>query len=426
MKLFMSYSHDDKHYVYELANRLRNQFRHEVWLDQELSGGELWWSTILDEIEACDCFIVVLTPLYTASNFCNTELTYALALNKVILPLLLKNCSSLPAGLRKIQYIDLRSLLSFEENLFRCIHALTQIEASRHSRGYQAQVSIARPLMPDIETISQEIGKPLLHKPAKGQATERDTAAPPQQENARQIFVTPLVEQQTKVIQPEQVQQKVVTQRISSIDEKQMQFVPAITVRDEHSGTQELVAFYIDAWPVTNIEYWRFLQQNNISPPPSWRRGSFPPEKAQHPVVGISWYEAMAYAQWANKRLPTSIEWKRAAQGGEKKPYPWGEEFDLQRCNTLESHNNTTTPVKQYETGISVYGVFDMAGNVWEWTLDEIKPRGLGRKDQEMKRILKGGSWKTFKGAAECTAQTSAWPNERFDDAGFRCVQSVN
>ena len=143
-------------------------------------------------------------------------------------------------------------------------------------------------------------------------------------------------------------------------------------------------------------------------------------------MTGISWYEAIAYARWAGKRLPAAAEWEKAARGIDGQRYPWGEVFDVQRCNTIESGQKTTTPVTQYQTGASVYGVLDMAGNVWEWTTDEIKPRGLGRQNQETKRVLKGGSWNTTKGSAECSEFTSAWPHEQLEDVGFRCVLSMD
>ncbi len=211
---------------------------------------------------------------------------------------------------------------------------------------------------------------------------------------------------------------------LTTSDEKLMYLIPASAFHFGSGEILELPDFYIDAWPVTNEEYQRFVVESNINSPPQWRKAKFLEKKAKHPVTGISWYEAMAYANWAGKRLPTAAEWEKAARGTDGRSYPWGEGFDIQRCNTIESGKKTTTPVTQYPTGISVYSISDMAGNVWEWTADEIQPRGLGRPVQEKKRVLKGGAWNTPKGSAECATFTSAWPHEQFENTGFRCALS--
>src|SRR5437870_4936603 len=109
MKLFISYSRDDKQYVHELAEAFKEETQHDVWLDRRLVGADRWWDTILDEIERCECFIVILTPRCVTSIFCNAELGYALDLGKPILPLLMKS-TDIPASLRSIQYIDIGAL----------------------------------------------------------------------------------------------------------------------------------------------------------------------------------------------------------------------------------------------------------------------------------------------------------------------------
>src|SRR4051812_39438284 len=126
MKLFISYSRDDKLYVHELAEALKDETQHDVWIDRRLVGADRWWDTILDQIEGCECFIVVLTPRCVTSMFCAAELAYALELGKPILPLLMKSCD-VPPGLTHIQYIDIGSL-SLERTLLRSAQALNRIE----------------------------------------------------------------------------------------------------------------------------------------------------------------------------------------------------------------------------------------------------------------------------------------------------------
>jgi TIR domain-containing protein len=126
MKLFISYSRDDKQYVHELAETLKDETQHDVWIDRRLVGADRWWDTILDQIEGCECFIVVLTPRCVTSIFCNAELAYAFELRKPILPLLMKSCD-IPSSLTQIQYIDIGAL-SLERTLLRCAQALSRIE----------------------------------------------------------------------------------------------------------------------------------------------------------------------------------------------------------------------------------------------------------------------------------------------------------
>lgn len=126
MKLFISYSRDDKNYVYELAQKLRDDGQHDVWIDRRLVGADLWWNTILNEIETCECFVTVLTPKCVSSIYCTAELNYALALNKPILPLVLKSCDS-PDTLKAIQFTDISSM-SLGDALYRTDKAISRIE----------------------------------------------------------------------------------------------------------------------------------------------------------------------------------------------------------------------------------------------------------------------------------------------------------
>jgi formylglycine-generating enzyme required for sulfatase activity len=151
MKLFISYSRDDKQYVHELAEAFKEETQHDVWLDRRLVGADRWWDTILDEIERCECFIVILTPRCVTSIFCNAELGYALELGKPILPLLMKP-TDIPPSLRSIQYIDIGSL-SLERTLLRCAQALTRIEVKLIKGGFPTRLNkpVIRPAMPELK-----------------------------------------------------------------------------------------------------------------------------------------------------------------------------------------------------------------------------------------------------------------------------------
>jgi formylglycine-generating enzyme required for sulfatase activity len=199
--------------------------------------------------------------------------------------------------------------------------------------------------------------------------------------------------------------------------------------------------FFIDKYPVTNAQFCEFLNErgNQEEGGNEWidLEGSYNKERCRirkdddfcavksgfedHPVIYVTWYGARAYAEWAEKRLPTEEEWEKAARGIDGRIYPWGNEFDKERCNTDESKIGHTTPVKKYQEGRSPYGCFDMAGNVWEWTdswYDE-------KKDD---RVQRGGSWlddedKECVGCAERIWDGAEFWNYYY---GFRCARTVS
>jgi iron(II)-dependent oxidoreductase len=132
--------------------------------------------------------------------------------------------------------------------------------------------------------------------------------------------------------------------------------------------------FFIDEFPVTNAAFARFLKETRYRPPDTanflrhWAGGLIPPGLECHPVVWVSLDDARAYARWAGKRLPTSLEWQYAAQGRDGRTYPWGDTFDSSRCNVGRGQ---TTAVDAFPDGASPFGVRDCIGNVWQLTDDE-------------------------------------------------------
>ena len=128
-------------------------------------------------------------------------------------------------------------------------------------------------------------------------------------------------------------------------------------------------SFQISRYPITNTEWGQFLQQSGYhwaEQQRLWQNG-LPAGKANHPVVWVTWYDAKAFCDWAGVRLPSDAEWERAARGDDGRLYPWGNsEPTAERANYAEQVGDTT-PVDHYPAGVSPYGVFDLAGNTWEW-----------------------------------------------------------
>jgi len=146
-------------------------------------------------------------------------------------------------------------------------------------------------------------------------------------------------------------------------------------IRDESKEHQATVnQFWIDKHEVTNRDYAVFLNENpQHKVPLLWKNGNYPPGTADHPVVGISYREALAYAEWSGKRLPTAVEWEAAARGPatsiSRSPiYPWGDQWDPRICNI---GRGKLEPVDSYEIGASKYGCLSMVGNAAEFVLKD-------------------------------------------------------
>ncbi|HTN93742.1 MAG TPA: formylglycine-generating enzyme family protein [Gallionella sp.] len=212
--------------------------------------------------------------------------------------------------------------------------------------------------------------------------------------------------------------------------------------------TVYLKAFLIDKYPVTNAQYARFIAATGHRPPSSWKDGKILKGTLLQPVTMVNWYDAVAYAKWAGKRLPTEAEWEKAARGTDGRRWPWGNEMDPARLNTYYNVGAATS-VTTYSNGVSPYGAFDMAGNVDEWVEDDFLPykgtdapadvfqgkvaRVLNAQDQAMKlsdmvpvnrlyKVLRGGSWKGDPFSTASYHRDYSWPNYASDFYGFRCA----
>jgi formylglycine-generating enzyme required for sulfatase activity len=195
---------------------------------------------------------------------------------------------------------------------------------------------------------------------------------------------------------------------------------PGPFIYGEGEGTRVVrleQGLFVARTPVTNAQYARFVAATGHEPPQHWK-GRTPPEGLRdHPVVYVSWHDAVAYAGWAGARLLTEQEWEKAARGIDGRIYPWGDEFDPSRCNTDESGIGGTTPVGKYSLGgDSPYGAADMAGNVWEWCADWYD-------EGKTYKVLRGGSWVGGPSIVRCADRLRYNPDYRYFIVGFRCAR---
>ncbi len=237
-------------------------------------------------------------------------------------------------------------------------------------------------------------------------------------------------------------------------------------------------AYLIDKYPVTNAKYRKFIESGGYKQRDFWSDAGWDYVQQSKPldsdgvhsaldgeddcpVVNVSWYEAEAFAKYAGKRLPTEAEWEKAARGTDGRIYPWGNEFDKTKLNCAESKIEKPTPVTKFPEGISGYGCFDMAGNVWEWTADwfdsqyyrsapdrdpqgpakaedkpffgrpedvgtsiyDLEPAEAGDSTLSDCKVLRGGSWNG--GGVihiRCANRDYDEPDYKNDTIGFRCA----
>lgn len=237
-------------------------------------------------------------------------------------------------------------------------------------------------------------------------------------------------------------------EKITGKDGALMALVPAglFTMGSEGSGEDEkplhrvhLDGFYMDQYEVTTARYARFLETSGRKPPDQWSAARLP-QLGDRPVIGVDWHDADAYCQWAGKRLPTEAEWEKAARGPEGRAYPWGADhpnaslanFD-KSCILCNVYEEVLKSVGSYEKGKSPYGIYDLSGNVQEWTADwydeqyyKVSPkRNPTGPSQGVGKVARGGSWLSRRTLLQSGLRNWESPASRQTHTGFRCVQGA-
>lgn len=209
-------------------------------------------------------------------------------------------------------------------------------------------------------------------------------------------------------------------------------------------------AFEIDKFEVTTVQFLKFVLATNRPPLIDWQYdgGNFQETMVNHPVMHVSWFDADAYCKWAGKRLPTSAEWEKAARGEDGRIYPWGNEpAGLSRANF--GRTGLSGPVRdrperlllyppiisvdKYDNAVSPYGVFQMAGNVAEWTADWYDPdyyknapnRNPKGPEKGTQKAFRGGGWIDSTPSVRPAQRNGADPNTKMNWLGFRCARDL-
>ncbi|MGH7230325.1 MAG: formylglycine-generating enzyme family protein [Nitrospiraceae bacterium] len=234
----------------------------------------------------------------------------------------------------------------------------------------------------------------------------------------------------------------------AKIDASPMALIPAAEFWMGRDGTEALEderprhkvwldAYSMDVYEVTTARYAQFLSSTGRTPPLFWEQVALGTD-GERPVIGVDWADAEAYCRWAGKRLPTEAEWEKAARGADERRYPWGSQPPTPDLGNYAlgarfSYSQVLMPVDRYEKGQSPFGLYNMAGNVWEWVQDwyngdyyegspERNPTG---PDQGQFKVLRGGSWSELPKYLLTYGRFKLPPATRNSYTGFRCAKSV-
>ncbi len=220
------------------------------------------------------------------------------------------------------------------------------------------------------------------------------------------------------------------------------EFIMGSDERFSDEGPQHVVHlddYSIDRYEVTNLQYLAFIENSGRRAPQHFTGRRIPAGKVDHPVTFVSWFDARDYCKWAGKRLPTEQEWEKAARGEDGRVFPWGNEFRLHKANTPVRWarigiGGDTTPVGAFAEGVSPYGLYDMSGNVWEWTDAWYLPHPGNENRSEnfgqIYRVLKGGSWwdcSFYQCGISAPLYNRSFFNARVTNStfGFRCAKDT-
>lgn len=430
-KILISYRREDSADVTgRIYDRLIQQFgREAIFKDVDSIPFGVDFRIHLDQqVAKCEVFLAVIgrdwmraggskgkSRLEDPKDFVRLEIESALRHQTLVIPVLVSGASippaeRLPATLQDLSYrqsIAVRSDPDFHRDMDRLIESLK--EKIQGLKEHCTELDVA------VQTAVENLKSP-------------PTASP-----VEVLSQSPAEAKHPIIAQPVILNVKVSSREAPS----EMVMVPKGPFLYGEKKIRERIDYdyWIDKYLVTNEEYCKFISadgysvqvcwslegwawriENDISCPKYWNEPEW--DIGDLPVVGVSYYEAEAYAKWAGKRLPTENEWEKAARGTDGRKYPWGNICAANFCNSKEAGINQTTPVTKFLNGVSPIGCYDMAGNVWEWCA------GWYENNCEF-RVARGGSWVNSLDFLLSTKRGGFYPVDRNNILGFRLAKDI-
>jgi formylglycine-generating enzyme required for sulfatase activity len=385
--IFLSYSRKDIEIMHRVKETLE-QAGVSVWIDEHLKPGEEDWILAIEHnLAKCRGVVTLLSPDAYKSKWVRSELNRATKLKRPIFPLLVRGEPEdvVPLLLETVQFTDIRT--NFDDGLTKLVNEyerrdwcdlLQQKEKAGGITKEKAEVERKAKEKAEVEYLAREQAEIRIGEVSR--------------DNPAGIEWVPIP-----------------AGEFLYGKEKESKFINE--------------PYLIGKYPVTNAQYKLFLDANpDHKVPTHWdsKTQTFPEGKANHPVVHVSWNDAVAFCKWVGCRLPTEEEWEKAARGEDGRAYPWGDDWvDGKYCNSYEADIDDITPIDAYSEGVSPYGVWDMAGNVWEWTSSwyEYDKRKEGR-------VLRGGTFFSNRDWALCSFRYLSKPDKGLYLYGFRVAVS--
>ena len=492
--IFISYSHKDSKYVEKLEKKLIEE-GFNVWIDKKrIRFADAFPESISKAIDTCEAFIVVVSGSSSRSEWVEREIIHAEESKKPIFPLFLKGRISRKTRflLGNIHHLDVRdgSLPPkvFYENLplgaksgFEIINGnedggtevvsfFKRIWVNAKGLFTKAIKSLSKSFIVKITgivffivitVISLKLGFPSIRAAFWPTSTATPTSTPTititPSSTATKLPASTVSRTPTLTFTPTITLTPTLTSTptplpLSINDSKgvKMILIPSGDFiigydngvkAEKPQNTRHVDTFYIDKYEVTNSHYTECVEAKNCIPPyknnSSTRSTYFGnPKYNDYPVIYVDWYMAKNYCEWRDARLPTEPEWEKAARGTDGRLYPWGNRIDYTFAN-YSNYVGDTTKVGSYEIGKSVYGVYDMSGNVSEWTNSLFYYYPYKTKEFEddnnvlTPRVTRGGDWRSDS-VAKLRASYREGYNlyyqgklENYDFLGFRCARSI-